>query len=129
MWHIESRSGQRMRAGLKTDRWKRGIEDYRMAAHNLLDSMKASGFDPQFPVPIDPDGELLDGAHRVACAIALGIEEITVEHRSQHVWAPEWGVQWFIDCGAPTTMIQRVLTDYEDMQHGPATDNGGLRTG
>ena len=95
-WHIEHRVKERMNAGLPTDKWKRTLSDYTSAAILLHDNMKRDGFDPGSPVPIDPDGELLGGAHRVACALALGIDEIMVVDRPGITcWAPEWGHDWF----------------------------------
>lgn len=84
-----------MQAGLKTDVSKLNISDYWSAAISLNQSMALHGFDPNHAIPIDPDGELLNGSHRVACALALGIEEILVEQHTQRVWAPAWDAAWF----------------------------------
>lgn len=84
-----------MAAGLSTDGWKDALDDYVSAAAALFGSMAEKGFDPRHAVPIDPDGELLGGAHRVACALALEIERIPVERRPDRVWAPAWDADWF----------------------------------
>lgn len=87
-----------MRAGLTTDAVKRNVADYRLAATDLLQNM-LEGFDPRHPIPIDPDGELLNGSHRLACAIALGIKGVPVELHSRRAWAPPWNAAWFLAHG------------------------------
>ena len=114
-WHIEKRSGQRMQAGLPTDQWKRELDDYVNASKQLYASMMRSGFNPAYPVPIDPCGELLDGSHRVACAFAIGIEDIPVEHKPQFVWAPDWGLDWFIKNNMDEDDLARLKADWEAM--------------
>jgi hypothetical protein len=84
-----------MQAGLPTDAWKQNVDDYLASAVWLFQSMQKWGFDPEHAVPTDPDGELLNGSHRVACALALGIEEIPVIHEARRVWAPAWDAAWF----------------------------------
>src|SRR5688572_21516981 len=97
LWHIAARSGKRLQQGLATDAWKMTLDDYVVSAALLCRSMAYSGFDPSHAVPIDPDGELLGGAHRVACALALGLDVVPVERRENRVWAPAWGIDWFRD--------------------------------
>ena len=117
-WHIEARSGERMKAGLATDKWKLQLDDYVKSAKDLLESMSSHGFDEKYPVPIDPDGELLNGSHRVACALALEIPYITVELRPDYVWAPAWDYLWF--CNARNNehsplssgMLRTILDDW-----------------
>lgn len=104
-WHIWKRSGARMQAALATDVNKRGIDDYLAAAVWLYQSMGMDGFDPNHPVPVDPDGELLNGSHRVACALALGIASIPVEQSARRVWAPAWNAEWFRTNGMDEEMI------------------------
>jgi hypothetical protein len=84
-----------MQSGVATDAWKRNIDDYLASAVWLFQSMGNDGFDTEHAIPIDPDGELLNGSHRVACALALGIEEIPVLNMPGKVWAPAWDAAWF----------------------------------
>jgi hypothetical protein len=110
-WHIEQRSGHRMAAGVATDRWKRTGDDYVEAACRLVGSM-AFGFDPAFPIPIDPDGELLDGSHRTACALAFGLGSVPTERSDRHVWAPHWGYDWFAQKGMHPDDLARTMADW-----------------
>lgn len=113
-WHIDQRSGNRIRAGVATDRWKRSLDDYVEAACRLVGSM-AFGFDPAFPIPVDPDGEILDGSHRLACALALGLGAVPVERSDRHVWAPHWGYDWFVERGMPADDLERTLADWNSL--------------
>ena len=92
---------------------------YVPAAEALLVSMATHGFDPAFAVPVDPHGELLGGAHRLACALALGVSDIPVERRAQHVWAPPWGEQWFVSNGMAGEELERVGRDWEALRKPP----------
>lgn len=94
-WTIEKRSGSRMGSGLATDGWKLSLEDYRHSVVSLVSSMRLLGFDSLYPIPIDPAGELLNGSHRIACALALGITDVTVQHSPTMAWAPAWDYKWF----------------------------------
>lgn len=114
-WHIEERSGGRMRVGLSTDRWKRTLDDYVTAAQSLAESMSGNGFLPFYAVPIDPAGELLDGSHRVACALACEVPAIYVDPQPRSVWAPAWGVDWFKARGMPPADMARLMADWSTM--------------
>jgi len=114
-WHIETRSGARMRAGLATDGWKKSVDDYVRSARMLYDSMRCHGFPLLGTVPIDPAGELLDGAHRVACALALGIETVPVKREARHAWAPGWGYEWFVAAGMGHDDLERLCRDFKEL--------------
>lgn len=90
---------------------KANVQVYLPAAYELYMSMREKGFDPRFPIPIDPQGEILGGAHRSACALALGIEAIT-QRRDTPVWAPAWNAAWFKHHGLPEAEVESLLNDY-----------------
>lgn len=115
-WHIGERSGKRMLAGVPTDAWKLSLDDYVGSARNLLCNMEYRGFIPEFAVPVDPAGELLQGSHRVACAIALGIKEIPIRRETRYAWAPAWGFEWFMAHGLNLKDLDRALDDFRDMR-------------
>ncbi len=104
-----------MQAGLATDRWKRTPEDYLNAAKGLFGSMSRNGFMPVCAVPIDPDGEILGGAHRVACALALELKAVPVEWKDNFVWAPPWGIGWFEEKGMWGADLKRLESDWQEM--------------
>ena len=105
-----------MKLGLSTDRWKRCAGDYVVAAKELHASMVRSGFLSAYAIPIDPNGELLGGAHRLACAMALGIESIPVERNTRMVWAPAWNEAWFVEHGVSEADLARIKADWELMR-------------
>jgi len=94
------------------DIWKWSVDDYVAAAETLFASMAHNGFLPEYAVPIDPDGELLGGAHRVACALALGIEDIPVVRKEQRAWAHPWGYEWFRANGMAQEDLKRLSRDF-----------------
>ena len=116
IWHIEARIGPRMKAGLATDQWKRTIHDYVNSAKTLLDSMQQFGFLQTEPIPIDINGELFGGAHRLACAIALKHDLVPVVQIPHAVWAPPWNEAWFEEHGMTQCDLQAVREDFEEIQ-------------
>ena len=106
-----------MAQGLATDRWKLNLDDYVRNAISLSVSMDVNGFLAGNAVPIDPSGELLDGSHRVACALAHGIKTIPVEHKRQRVWAPAWDADWFLEKGMRQEHVGELVTIYERLKH------------
>ena len=114
-WHIWVRSGARMTAGVATDVWKMTPDDYVTAARSLFASMTAKGFLPSGAVPVDPNGELLVGAHRVACALALGIDTSPVIRPNKYVWAPPWNEDWFVEAGMDDADLNRLRSDWKSL--------------
>lgn len=101
-----------MLAGMATDMWKSSLRDYLTSARELYASMEKHGFLPSGAVPIDPNGELLNGAHRVACALALGIESLFVTQETRQAWAPAWDFEWFKAHGMPDSELERLQRDF-----------------
>lgn len=97
------------------DAGKFNAEDYITAAKNLCASMAQEGFNPEFPIPIDPDGQLLDGAHRVACAIALNIP-VHAQPLNTRAWAPGWGMDWFRKAGMELNDLIRLQDDFDTIK-------------
>jgi len=70
------------------------ISEYLPAAIDLFRSMKANGFDKRHPVPVNRHWGLLGGAHRVSCALVLGLDVLVDKLDTDHEWPP-WGREWF----------------------------------
>jgi hypothetical protein len=124
-WHIGCRVGARIEAGLPTDRWKLTLNDYLASAQALFLSMVQDGFSPHHPIPVDRNGEILGGAHRLACALALNIETVPVTKSDVAAWAPPWGEEYFRDHGMQPADLDRLREDWQSLvdrpQHGRAT--------
>ena len=115
-WHIIERVGSRMKNGLPTDAWKVTISDYIRAAQALHSSMQSNGYDSRQPIPLDMNGELFGGAHRVACALALNLPFVSVLRMNKQVWAPPWNEAWFEDHGMSQKELKRLRDDWELMR-------------
>lgn len=113
-WHLQARKAANAKVNLGMD-GKANTDQYVEDSRNLLVSMAINGFNPEYPIPIDPDGELLGGAHRLACALALGIDAVPVERREQKVWAPAWDMNHFYHNDASAEDMQRIATDWKQI--------------
>jgi hypothetical protein len=113
-WHIEARKAANAKLGLGMD-GKVDTDHYVASAGDLCRSMAYHGFNPSGAIPIDPDGELLNGSHRVGCALALGIESVPVERRPDRVWAPRWDYEWFVSNGMAEEDLERILADWQTL--------------
>ena len=61
-------------------------------------SVATKGYDGnKYPVNLNPDGTLFDGAHRVACALAKGEESIPVLFKKRKLKRPSYGEDWFLN--------------------------------
>lgn len=85
-----------MAAGVPTDAWKTNLLDYLFSAHELFASMRAVGFKPDCRIPVDRNGDLLGGAHRLACAMAFGIKHVPVTVMPRDAWAPPWDASFLM---------------------------------
>ena len=111
-WHIETRQKANARVGVGMDS-KNGTDHYVSDCRRLLASMRNLGFRPQYAIPIDPSGELLGGAHRLACALALKLDEIPVKDEARRVWAPAWDEAWFLDNDMARADLCRLRQDWQ----------------
>jgi hypothetical protein len=83
---------------------KQSLEAYLAAFRDILRGMRARGFDDSSSVvPLAHDGTLLNGEHRVACAIALGIPKITCVRTS--AISGDFGARFFRARGASTHLM------------------------
>lgn len=112
-WHVLKRSAHRMALGVPTDGYKLDTDTYVSAAADLFQSMQATGFDDACPIPLDLNGELMGGAHRTACALAIGLGGVTVEHLKDIAWAPPWNLKWFIENGMEFADLKRTQHDFK----------------
>ena len=101
---------------MTTDKWKRSLDDYVASASALFSSMVIMGFAKEDAIPVDPNGEILDGSHRVACACALGYDTAPVNWMPRFVWAPPWDLEWFVAHNMDKNDLDRLRSDWETMQ-------------
>lgn len=115
LWHIEKRREDGFVDGAKAPpgdpRWQ---HIYLRDAKALHASMWAKGFDPEQAIPVDGFGEILGGAHRLACALALGLPVKT--YRGQRkIWPPAWDRDWFVAHGMADDDLARLDKDWATM--------------
>jgi hypothetical protein len=94
-WHILKRREYNATFGLGTDSLKPEVDDYVTKSTELFMSMKEHGFVKENAITLDPNGELKNGVHRVACAFVVGVDEIPIIRSEYHAWAPPWSYEWF----------------------------------
>lgn len=109
--HIMGRTG-----GVEPGGDKRSVDGYVDAARALLRSMKARGFDPVHPIPVGSNGRIRNGAHRIACALALGID-VAIERIDKPGTAAPWDEAWLRRGGLTADDIARAKDDLERL-HG-----------
>jgi hypothetical protein len=109
--HILGRTG-----GVERGSWKASVDDYVTAAIELAASMQAHGFDPYHPVVIGSNGRLMEGAHRLACSLALGLASVPVRRREDKPGrSAPWGADWFRRHGMVEADIRRIQSDLESL--------------
>ena len=75
----------------------------------LLESIRRKGFHTdRYPISLSAGGHLLDGSHRLACAIAWGVERVPVEFTKRKDPASDYGREWFIEHGFDSELIARL---------------------
>ena len=105
-WHIEKRTG-----GREPRSWKRSVDDYVAALAVLLAGMRVDGFDANYPVVLGANGRLRDGAHRVACALFLGLPVLAVTDPRDG--SATWGLDWFRRHDMGPADLQRIEADWQ----------------
>lgn len=90
---------------------KRSLIDYDEVFSSLLRAIKEHGFDPLKSVPIAIDGGLLNGAHRISAAMALGLQKIPVVI-SKKGCGIEWDINWFIHHGFNNHEIHELIYNW-----------------
>ncbi|MGJ9385331.1 UDP-N-acetylglucosamine 2-epimerase [Salipaludibacillus sp. CF4.18] len=64
----------------------------------LIKSIEKKGFQSDSPVRVDSNMQLLDGSHRMACALFFNIEEVPVK-RLKRTLNVDYSIDWFKDQG------------------------------
>lgn len=91
---------------------KRCVDDYCKEFEKLICNMREKGFDKNFPVEITTGGLISNGAHRIATAMALGINTEAIIKDDGF----SWGFDWFNDNGFNIEDKQRILKGYVDLK-------------
>lgn len=92
---------------------KDGLESYKSEFEKLCLSMHNNGYDANFPVPIDVENHILNGAHRVAVAKALNLDVCTEIFDKK---AQTWNFDWFCQKGFLLEDKMRILKTFVELQ-------------
>ncbi len=103
--HIAERTAGREPEALS----KTTLEDYERCFIALIESIRAEGFHDASAIPIDEEGRILNGAHRLAVAIALELDTVPVIRIPKPWRGTEWGCRWFLQHGFNPPEINRLL--------------------
>jgi len=99
----------------------------------LVESVAAEGMNPDFPIGLSPWGPLLDGAHRLAVALAVGVPTVSVDVRPSPI-PPDYSRAWLASVGLPEAdlhaadvLLDKYLAttghDHIAVVQGPMTDD------
>jgi FkbM family methyltransferase len=89
---------------------KRSFADYIAAYDGLIDSFRRIGFDArQGLIPVDRNNVIIDGAHRIAAALAVGC---TVNAVRFNTTAAAYDYTHFINCGMDAGILEYLVFRY-----------------
>jgi Flp pilus assembly protein TadD len=111
--HIQFRTGG---AEPGDEARKGSLASFTLQFARLLASMKANGFDPSAPIPVARrTGLLLNGAHRLAAALALGVERVPVID-VEGVDGLTWDFDWFVSNGFAPFELDEITRAWIDLE-------------
>ncbi|MDQ4679244.1 ParB N-terminal domain-containing protein, partial [Stenotrophomonas maltophilia group sp. RNC7] len=64
----------------------------------LIKSIERNGFSKDSSILVDPNLQLVDGSHRLACALYFNLKRISINTQLQPVNI-EYSIDWFKDAG------------------------------
>jgi len=93
---------------------KKGLEDFEKSFQSLLVSMKEKGFQKECFIPLGADGKMLNGAHRLAAALALGINAWTVKFEllQGRLFFFEYTLDWLRENGFEEAEVEYLKGNY-----------------
>lgn len=97
---------------LEVAQQKNTVDDYVNSFKNLIKSISENGFDSSFPVPIDKQGQLGNGAHRLAAAVALN-QSVFIQDIDRGFG---WDFDWFNKQGFSVEDKQRILRGFVELK-------------
>ena len=93
---------------------KSSIEEFDEAFRNLIESMQKNNFNKEYYIPLGKDLKPVNGAHRIAAALALGIDVWTVEvpEISGEAMCYSYNDEWLLANGFLKEEIEDILDAY-----------------
>ena len=95
---------------------KNTYEAFKGSFDTLLDSMRDKGFDSQYPVPVTPEGLLLNGAHRTAAAFVHSKEVPTVVSTDPQAGQVDCSLSFFQNLGMDGSSCDSLVSEYAKLR-------------
>lgn len=94
---------------------KKGLDDFEASCQKLLISMKENGFQKEHFIPVGADGVMINGTHRLAAALALGINVWTVKFDALqgNMFFFEYTCEWLRENGFGEEEIDLVQSTFK----------------
>ncbi len=90
---------------------KRGWKAFDTSFRELIDSVKKNGFAREYFIPVDSDGSLLNGRHRLAVAVALDIPVWTRVYLYTG-FHRKYDREWLAELGFSDEEIKEIVEEY-----------------
>jgi len=91
---------------------KNTYDKYKQDFDTILDSIKTNGFDKQFPAPVDSNGNLLNGSHRISACIIHNRVPLTVVTSDPQAGQQNCSSYYFKTAGLSETYLDAMATEY-----------------
>ena len=80
----------------------------------LIKSFQEQGYDKKSEILLDKNLKLLDGSHRIACALYFGIDKLACKVYEEAIEV-SYGMEWFIKNGFTLEEIDSIKSKYEEL--------------
>lgn len=95
---------------------KGSLDQFQQQFIELIDSMQTNGFDANHPIPVARrTGIILNGAHRLAAALCLGIKNVPIILQDD-VDGLTWNCNWFVMNGFSPTAIDEITKTWVSLR-------------
>ena len=91
---------------------KNTFEKFKKCFDDIIESMKAKGFDKEYAVPTTPEGHLLNGSHRTAAAYVTNTTLRTTKTTDPTAGQVNCGSQFFKNLGLEKKYLDHMALEY-----------------
>lgn len=96
---------------------KQSTDDYKYYFQITIQDIKNNGFDANDPIKVSQKtGLILNGAHRLAAALALGVKKVPVVYDPVDL-GREWDIQWFSRNGFSADELMFIAQMFAGITH------------
>ena len=95
---------------------KNTFDKFRECFDEMIDSMKLKGFDKQHPVPVTPNGDLLNGAHRTAASFITNSSIKTLKTEDPQAGQLVCSSEFFKSLGLDRKYLDYMALEYSKLK-------------